>query len=42
VGPLMGTTDFRDLVGLGLGSLRSPEEHTMKFDNSFIYNIGIY
>jgi len=42
VGPLMGATDFRDLVGLGLGSLRSPEEHTTEFDNYFIYNTGIY
>jgi len=27
-GPLMGATDFRDLVGLGLRSPRSSEGHT--------------
>jgi len=31
MGPLMGATDFRDLVRLGLGSPRSPEEYTTEF-----------
>jgi len=36
MGPLMGA-DFRNLVGLGLGSPRSPEEHTTEFYNDFNY-----
>jgi len=42
VGSLMGATNFRDLVGLGLGSLKSPEEHTTEFDNHFILLLIIH
>jgi len=40
VDPLMGATDFRDLVELGLESPRSPEEHTTRFyNNHFNYTL---
>jgi len=34
----MGVTEIRDLVGLGLGSPRSPEGHTTGLSYHFDYN----
>jgi len=42
VSPSMGAMEFRDLVGLGLRSPRSPEGHTTGLITTQLYNTGIY